>query len=166
MTLDENQSFCFKLIVHLVQQSGRKQMLVFCLIVCKGSTSPPSSIQAQTKLRRKHKIHILQKGKLAYLTSFCYVSQILTPILLQRNATKHAHTTASRPTKVNGWKFTHHGWISNHWLETQPLVGKPTRCGWNSDHLLNQYPLIEVLCRKHYSSLNISSGRFLVGPSP
>ena len=35
-------------------------------------------------------------------------------------------TTAPRPTKVNGWKFTHHGWISNHWLETQPLVGKPT----------------------------------------
>ena len=35
--------------------------------------------------------NILQKGKLAYLTSFCYVSQILTPILLQRNATKHMH---------------------------------------------------------------------------
>ena len=35
-------------------------------------------------------------------------------------------TTASRPTKVNGWKFTHHGWISNHYLENQPLVGKPT----------------------------------------
>ena len=37
-----------------------------------------------------------------------------------------ACTTASRPTKVNGWKFTHLGWISTHWLETQPLVGKPT----------------------------------------
>ena len=36
------------------------------------------------------------------------------------------HTTASRPTKVYGWKFTHHGWISNHYLENQPLVGKPT----------------------------------------
>ena len=35
-------------------------------------------------------------------------------------------TTASRPTKVYGWKFTHHGWISNHYLENQPLVGKPT----------------------------------------
>ena len=35
--------------------------------------------------------NILQKGKLAYLTSFCYVSQILTPILLQRNATKNTH---------------------------------------------------------------------------
>ena len=35
-------------------------------------------------------------------------------------------TTAPRPTKVNGWKLTHHGWNSNHWLETQPLVGKPT----------------------------------------
>ena len=35
-------------------------------------------------------------------------------------------TTASRPTKVYGWKFTHHGWVSNHYLENQPLVGKPT----------------------------------------
>ena len=35
-------------------------------------------------------------------------------------------TTASRPTKVYGWKLTHHGWISYHYLENQPLVGKPT----------------------------------------
>ena len=62
-------------------------------------------------------------------------------------------TTAPRPTKVNGWKLTHHGWNSNHWLESQP------RCGWNSDHLLNQYLLIEVLYRKHYSALNISSDK-------
>ena len=36
------------------------------------------------------------------------------------------HTSASRPTKVYGWKFTHHRWMSNHYLENQPLFGKPT----------------------------------------
>ena len=43
-----------------------------------------------------------------------------------RPLTANYFTTASRPTKVYGWKFTHHGWISNHYLENQPLVGKPT----------------------------------------
>ena len=50
---------------------------------------------------------------------------------LQRFAKKKSETlgditTASRPTKVYGWKFTYHGWISNYYLEYQPLVGKPT----------------------------------------
>ena len=39
---------------------------------------------------------------------------------------KSPATSASRPTKVYGWKFTHHRWMSNHYLENQPLFGKPT----------------------------------------
>jgi hypothetical protein len=62
------------------------------------------------------------------------------------------------------------------WVDFHPLVGNPTT-GWKANHdvvgilttfSINIFFRIEVLCRKHYSTLNISSdnGRFLEGPSP
>ena len=52
---------------------------------------------------------------------------------------KTLHLTASpRPTKVSGWKFTHHGWRSNHWWKSNHWLVFHPAPSWNSDHLYHR----------------------------
>ena len=47
-------------------------------------------------------------------------------------------TTSPRPTKVSGWKFTHHGWRSNHWWKSNHWLVFHPAPSWNSDHLYHR----------------------------
>ena len=47
-------------------------------------------------------------------------------------------TASPRPTKVSGWKFTHHGWRSNHWWKSNHWLVFHPAPSWNSDHLYHR----------------------------